>query len=750
MEAKQFVEIPSGRDLREQAAGASYDHPAITSYPIDSPVAVIQEHNISGQWRLPNVTHADEGIEMIEIDGSGTFASGLRSSPDPYSGVEMVMDTRTSPSMTNGDFGTWDPPSIYTNSQHHDSPSGAQAGIKEVNQLRDQVQVGDHVMSSHSPNPSISHDGSLMDAERTKGHGHEESSPRNLPSFKDINEAYNQTRIENMRLRNEIMPDVSDFETLGVQNSHDEIPHKGFTELSAEQRRLRTSQAILQMRRDALDDARSRQAQTFSLEQTAMISSRRGQVRKPGLHLSLAGSGSPSQQPKDSHEHQPQSMGRRPDAEQGDNRLSPTTQVPEPESFHSVNITPVGSTADPRSTHSQTSDSQPPDSALILRKLHEMHSDMKQDAHRFHHNLDAVRSELKQDIRVEVDTIRMEIGKRAASETPVEYRRQRRKKRGPYVTALLPKQRSEDHNEFVRLFRSLMNKYLNISRDEAIWKVFNNEALSASIEEVTQFCQSDGNGPDITKDKCLRIFWDTLEDCAWNRSLCYQFTAHFTSEFPVYDTEKGREKSERYFWQRLHTLRDTIKARLPRQGETDSEALRRYNGRKVMTRKRMRQQTRRDEIFKRRHTFAWEMAANQTLTRDHQGAWRNLAIVIDKMGSGAISSDESDRDEDEPLPESSTICRVRIKPWRNKRLTAVFQYLDTYGTRTSVYGNRAPGNQPHTRHRSKFGQLSRRRAIAGLPITCYDENWLKGRTPDDMRYLAPTAPIELPHIKSDE
>jgi hypothetical protein len=68
---------------------------------------------------------------------------------------------------------------------------------------------------------------------------------------------------------------------------------------------------------------------------------------------------------------------------------------------------------------------------------------------------------------------------------------------------------------------------------------------------------------------------------------------------------------------------------------------------------------------------------------------------------------------------------IKILPWRSAKLIPYLQKIDRDINRTNALGN-APGNPPRQRIRIAGGQISRRKAVCGLPLNFYDTTWYAG------------------------
>lgn len=105
-------------------------------------------------------------------------------------------------------------------------------------------------------------------------------------------------------------------------------------------------------------------------------------------------------------------------------------------------------------------------------------------------------------------------------------------------------------------------------------------------------------------------------------------------------------------------------------------------------------------------------------------------MVLDALGAGGISSDESDTDD-----SGRPVYRTKNMVWRSKDILKKLMDIDGDRNTTNAYGNTRAGNPPRVRKRRDRLETSRN-AIPGLPINFYDSNWFAGLTPGQKRELS--------------
>ncbi|KAK7678502.1 hypothetical protein QCA50_018563 [Cerrena zonata] len=123
-------------------------------------------------------------------------------------------------------------------------------------------------------------------------------------------------------------------------------------------------------------------------------------------------------------------------------------------------------------------------------------------------------------------------------------------------------------------------------------------------------------------------------------------------------------------------------------------------------------------------------------------ALRKFSNLLDTMGTGAISGDETDTGK---TGKTLTPPRYRIVklPWRSPELTNVMRILDLIHlqSRFSSVGRATAGNWPRYRVESSLEVDSR--AIRGLPRNCYDPTWLREQDENMLEDLDIQPPVDL-------
>ena len=108
------------------------------------------------------------------------------------------------------------------------------------------------------------------------------------------------------------------------------------------------------------------------------------------------------------------------------------------------------------------------------------------------------------------------------------------------------------------------------------------------------------------------------------------------------------------------------------------------------------------------------------------------------LGSDGMSSDESGG--------GSRKYFVKILSWRSAKLTPYLQKIDRDVNRTNTLGN-SSGNPPRQCIRIAGGQMSKRKAVPGLPVNFYDKTWYAGLSAADRVALNARPEMVLPILE---
>ena len=125
--------------------------------------------------------------------------------------------------------------------------------------------------------------------------------------------------------------------------------------------------------------------------------------------------------------------------------------------------------------------------------------------------------------------------------------------------------------------------------------------------------------------------------------------------------------------------------------------------------------------------------------------WEFLWSMVEELGPGGMSSDETDADAN---PSEGRKFWIKKCPWRSSALINYLTIVDKDQNSTTAYGGKRAGNLPRIRRRRAGGtaSISIRPAVPGLPINFYDESWYRGLSEHDKKCLGAKEAWELPDI----
>lgn len=116
---------------------------------------------------------------------------------------------------------------------------------------------------------------------------------------------------------------------------------------------------------------------------------------------------------------------------------------------------------------------------------------------------------------------------------------------------------------------------------------------------------------------------------------------------------------------------------------------------------------------------------------EEEGVWINNHTLLDTLGPGGMSSDDSDVDD-----AGNRTFRVKIMEWRNRDIVRKMVEIDKDRNTTNAYGNTKAGNPPRLRKRREDGRKTSRKAPPHLPINFYNAQWYASLKPGQKRELA--------------
>ncbi|KAF8961278.1 hypothetical protein BDZ97DRAFT_1760015 [Flammula alnicola] len=296
----------------------------------------------------------------------------------------------------------------------------------------------------------------------------------------------------------------------------------------------------------------------------------------------------------------------------------------------------------------------------------------------------------------------------------------------------LPPQRFTTPDRTARLasVRNVMNKFFDIAKDaDVLFKP------QADETEVEAFENDEGPGPTPP----YLPDWFNIKG-AWNHALLLLFMEEYAKQYTI-ENEEDQDVISKMFMDRLFRLRKNIKHVKRRAGETNTQLSQRYLAMHARVLREQRRNSRRNETFETRSRITVQ---NRMAQRgEAKDSWEHLDSILETLGAGGMSSDESELDSD-----GRKVYYVKGMSWRRKTLTARMIIIDRDRNITTAYNNTRPGNPPRLRKRRNNPTDTARNALPGLPINFYDRNWYSQLTDRQKKEIRAVPAVELFEIVS--
>jgi len=123
--------------------------------------------------------------------------------------------------------------------------------------------------------------------------------------------------------------------------------------------------------------------------------------------------------------------------------------------------------------------------------------------------------------------------------------------------------------------------------------------------------------------------------------------------------------------------------------------------------------------------------------------WDHLDSILETLGAGGMSSDESDLDTD-----GRKVYFMKRVSWHPRVLTHRMMVIDRDRNVTTAYNNTNPGNPPRLCKRRNNATEMVRNALPGLPINFYDPDWYNGLTDRQKKEIRAAPAVALLEIVS--
>ncbi|KAF9491427.1 hypothetical protein BDN71DRAFT_1510420 [Pleurotus eryngii] len=286
---------------------------------------------------------------------------------------------------------------------------------------------------------------------------------------------------------------------------------------------------------------------------------------------------------------------------------------------------------------------------------------------------------------------------------------------------LLKQKRSESstvRKEFLDECRRLFKKTLKVKND-ADYAYYE----GATAEEINSWVANQGPGP---SEENLKLDMEGGVGSEWNAEVMHILMDKLRKYCLANKVLKKNPREDGYMRdlleEKFKRIRKQWQAGQLKAGETANALEDRLRQKSDSKLKEARQNGRRSSKFLMRQRIL--RAKIETQTGRSRAMWQWASEVVETLGVGGMSSEESDTDS-----EDKAECTLKVKKmaWR-RNIDKMLQEIDDcrIGAKatTGVFGKQ--GSKPMKR--TRLAELvSRRQATAGLPEVLYDQEWLGKR-----------------------
>ncbi|KAH6906525.1 hypothetical protein BKA70DRAFT_1224358 [Coprinopsis sp. MPI-PUGE-AT-0042] len=203
-------------------------------------------------------------------------------------------------------------------------------------------------------------------------------------------------------------------------------------------------------------------------------------------------------------------------------------------------------------------------------------------------------------------------------------------------------------NELLSVVRAHMNMLMGISQD---LDLLASAAATEDKDAIADFEAGEGEEPPLVP---LKPCWSTLKS-EWNAVLARKLGW----------MKSGRRRMDEMFLDRLKRQRALLRANGRKEGEDEEAWVGRVKSRKGKV-------DTRDRVTTRRNTVSVSIA-RQGDDPEEAKAWEEIDRVVEELGAGGMSSDESEYDEYE---KKAAHTNIRSLPWRAEGIEELMKIID--------------------------------------------------------------------------
>ncbi|KAF9497493.1 hypothetical protein BDN71DRAFT_1504770 [Pleurotus eryngii] len=285
-----------------------------------------------------------------------------------------------------------------------------------------------------------------------------------------------------------------------------------------------------------------------------------------------------------------------------------------------------------------------------------------------------------------------------------------------------PKPRDAARIRMMNLVRNKLRAMLHIQHDSDIDASIEQFGVAANPADLADYEENQNASPELHP---FRPLWTKINH-PWNLELAALFAMEFCAEHPEFDRTEVKD----HFMTRLKVLHTNVTRNTTHPD--GGQAVRQ------LVRVRSRKSRRRGALYDNRMKII-----EGNMQAGENAAWMLLHDMVKGLGLLGMSTDESE-------PEDPTSVTVIQKDWRAAEVIRLLQTIDRHRISLNCYGNSRSGAQPRTRRRRMGGPVSKRKAVAGLPINWYNPIWYASLSDFQINLLGAVDEVRLPIINEDD
>ncbi|KAF9493509.1 hypothetical protein BDN71DRAFT_1508476 [Pleurotus eryngii] len=285
-----------------------------------------------------------------------------------------------------------------------------------------------------------------------------------------------------------------------------------------------------------------------------------------------------------------------------------------------------------------------------------------------------------------------------------------------------PKTRDAARIKMMNLVRNKLRNMLHIQHDSDIDASIEQYGVAANPADLADYEEDQNASPELHP---FRPLWTKINH-PWNLELASLFAMEFCAEHPEFERKDVKD----HFMTRLKVLHTNVTRNTTHAD--GGQAVRQ------LVRVHSCKSRRRGALYDNRMKI---IEGNMQAGED--AGWLLLYDMVKGLGLLGMSTDESD-------PDDTMAVTVTQKDWHAAEVIRLLQAIDRHRIAINCYGNSRSGAQPRCRRRVMGGPVSKRKAVAGLPINWYNPIWYATLSDFQIDQLGAVDEVLLPIISDDD